>query len=136
MVQIYLCIFSTWMVTKSKKLYDFINRCLRNIFRIYWPNRISNGELLHMKWKKFVSGCLDKNGGGHTLYNDQQYIEKFHCIRIQYMRIKVLWKDTELLREVQWRRKLPKLILSTSSEHDGEQLLLEPYVCQRNEGHK
>ena len=24
----------------------FISRCLRSIFRIYWPNRISNEELL------------------------------------------------------------------------------------------
>ena len=38
----------TWKVSKNvtSRLQVFINRCLRNIFRIYWLNRISNEELL------------------------------------------------------------------------------------------
>lgn len=37
----------TWKVTESvtNRLQVFVNRCLRNIFRIYWPNRITNDEL-------------------------------------------------------------------------------------------
>ena len=40
---------STWKVTKSitSKLQVFVNRCLRSIFHIYWPNTISNMNL----WK-------------------------------------------------------------------------------------
>ena len=38
----------TWKVSKAvtSRLQVFINRCLRIIFRIYWPNRITNEELL------------------------------------------------------------------------------------------
>ena len=41
---------STWKVTKSitTKLQIFVNRCLRSIFHIYWPNTISNVNLLKM----------------------------------------------------------------------------------------
>ena len=37
----------TWAITESirKKLQTFVNRCLRRILRIYWPNVISNREL-------------------------------------------------------------------------------------------
>ncbi|XP_052281618.1 uncharacterized protein LOC127879067 [Dreissena polymorpha] len=40
----------TWKHTKAldHKLQVFINRCLRNILRIRWPNRISNQDL----WKR------------------------------------------------------------------------------------
>ena len=38
----------TWKVSKAvtSRLQVFINRCLRSIFRIYWPNRITNEKLL------------------------------------------------------------------------------------------
>ena len=41
---------STWKVTKSitTKLQVFVNRCLRSIFYIYWPNTMSNMNLLKM----------------------------------------------------------------------------------------
>ena len=44
-VQLYGC--CTWQVSKAvtSRLQVFINRCLRSIFRIYWPNHITNEEL-------------------------------------------------------------------------------------------
>ena len=40
----------TWKVTEmvTKPLQNFINRCLRRILAIWWPDRISNEDL----WKK------------------------------------------------------------------------------------
>ena len=37
----------TWRTTKSnmKRVQTFINRCLRTILRIFWPNVIRNDEL-------------------------------------------------------------------------------------------
>jgi len=47
-VLLYGC--ETWLVTERIKqlLQVFVNRCLRRIFRIFWPNRISNQDL----WRK------------------------------------------------------------------------------------
>ena len=40
----------TWRTTKSstKRVQTFVNRCLRKILNIYWPQKISNAEL----WEK------------------------------------------------------------------------------------
>jgi hypothetical protein len=36
----------TWKTTQEiKKLQTFVNRCLRNILSMWWPNIISNKEL-------------------------------------------------------------------------------------------
>ena len=47
----------TWLVTKEiqRKIQTFVNRCLRYILRIWWPNIISNKDL----WK--VTGQEDIN---------------------------------------------------------------------------
>jgi hypothetical protein len=44
-VLLYGC--ETWLVTEGikRKLQVFVNRCLRRILRIFWPNTISNAEL-------------------------------------------------------------------------------------------
>ena len=54
-VLLYGC--ETWLVTKDiqSKLQIFVNRCLRYILRIWWPNIISNKDL----WK--VTGQEDIN---------------------------------------------------------------------------
>ena len=46
-VLLYGC--ETWLVTKEiqRKIQTFVNRCLRYILRIWWPNIISNKDL----WK-------------------------------------------------------------------------------------
>lgn len=40
---------TTWGLTQTNihKLQTFVNRCLRRILRIFWPNTISNNELLN-----------------------------------------------------------------------------------------
>jgi len=47
-VLLYAC--ETWKITKniSHNIEVFQNRCLRRIFRIYWPDMIKNEELLKM----------------------------------------------------------------------------------------
>lgn len=47
-VLLYGC--ETWLVTEAikNKIQVFVNRCLRRILRIFWPNTISNEEL----WRK------------------------------------------------------------------------------------
>jgi hypothetical protein len=54
-VLLYGC--ETWLVTKDiqRKLQIFVNRCLRYILRIWWPNIISNKDI----WK--VTGQEDIN---------------------------------------------------------------------------
>ena len=69
-VLLYAC--QTWKVTKSisRKLQIFINKCLRRIFDIRWPEKITNEEL----WKRANQGPINdiikkrKYGWlGHTL---------------------------------------------------------------------
>jgi len=47
----------TWLVTNEiqRKIQTFVNRCLRCILRIWWPNIISNKDL----WE--VTGQEDIN---------------------------------------------------------------------------
>jgi len=54
-VLLYGC--ETWLVTNEiqRKIQNFVNRCLRYILRIWWPNIISNKDL----WK--VAGQEDIN---------------------------------------------------------------------------
>ena len=76
-VLLYGC--STWRVVKSltSKLQVFVNRCLRTIFRIFWPNRISNYELLS-KAKMVPIDVTIRNQKwrwiGHTLRKDTSSI--------------------------------------------------------------
>ena len=62
----------TWRVTRSisNKLQTFINKCRRKILKIYWPEKISNGEL----WARTGQDCVPEeiarrqwNWIGHTL---------------------------------------------------------------------
>ncbi|CAG9093714.1 unnamed protein product [Plutella xylostella] len=78
-VLLYGC--ETWKTTKTltQKLQVFINRCLRQILKIFWPNTISNVDL----WKR----CHEDPVGlqikrrkwswiGHTLRRDQNHIPR------------------------------------------------------------
>ena len=78
-VLLYGC--STWKVTSSttKRLQVFVNRCLRNIFRIFWPNKISNEDLLRMADMEEIGVWIGRQKWrwiGHTLRKDQQCIAK------------------------------------------------------------
>ena len=72
---------SSWKITQKEtsKLQVFVNRCLRNIFRIFWPNKISNKELLQMANMEPVDICIRRQKWrwiGHTLRKDDDCIAK------------------------------------------------------------
>ena len=76
-VLLYGC--ETWFVTKNieSKLQAFVNRCLRNVLGIWWPNVISNQDL----WKRTNQNNINleikrrKYGWiGHTLRKDPEEI--------------------------------------------------------------
>ena len=71
----------TWAITDSirKKLQTFVNRCLRRILRIYWPNVISNREL----WERTNQQPIEIEIGrrkwswlGHTLRKQDSNITR------------------------------------------------------------
>jgi hypothetical protein len=62
-----------------QKLQAFVNRCLRKILRIWWPNRISNEEV----WRKTNHGPINIiikrrkwKWIGHTLRKPQDDITR------------------------------------------------------------
>ena len=62
----------TWRTTKatSSKLQTFINRCLRHILGIYWPNTITNEELWQTTQQEQIETQIRRRKWGwigHTL---------------------------------------------------------------------
>lgn len=62
----------TWFLTKAltRKLQTFINRCLRNILRIWWPRTVSNENLLNRTRQLPIENEIKKRKYGwlgHTL---------------------------------------------------------------------
>ena len=62
----------TWKVTEAikSKLQVFVNRCLRVILRIFWPNRISNEKLLQIAEMPLIEEVIKQQKWewiGHTL---------------------------------------------------------------------
>ena len=71
----------TWFLNKSheSKLQTFINKCLRRIHKIFWPNIISNIDLLmrsEMKEVKYVIKQRKWRWLGHTLRKGPDDITK------------------------------------------------------------
>jgi len=73
--------YETWLVTKEiqRKIQTFVNRCLRYILRIWWPNIISNKDL----WKVTGQGDINVEKRkrkfrwiGHTLRKEDGEIPK------------------------------------------------------------
>ena len=54
-VLLYGC--ETWLVTKEiqHKIQTFVNRCLRYILRIWWPNIISNKDLWKVTGQEYIN---------------------------------------------------------------------------------
>ena len=78
-VLLYGC--STWKVSKSitSKLQVFINRCLRYIFRVFWPNKITNLELQRRADMEPIDTWIRRQKWrwiGHTLRKDDNCIAK------------------------------------------------------------
>ena len=72
---------SSWKITEAvtRRLQVFVNRCLRNIFRIFWPNKISNVELLRLANMEPVNIMIRRQKWrwiGHTLRKDDSCIAK------------------------------------------------------------
>ena len=69
-VLLYGC--ETWLVTKEiqRKIQTFVNRCLRYILRIWWPNIISNKDLRKVTGQEDINLEIRKRKFrwiGHTL---------------------------------------------------------------------
>ncbi|CAH4036136.1 unnamed protein product [Pieris brassicae] len=78
-VLLYEC--ETWKVTKhiSHRLQVFVNRCLRRILNIYWPEKISNEQLWERCRETPISQQIKRrkwNWIGHTLRRDLNHIPK------------------------------------------------------------
>ena len=62
----------TWKVTQalSNKLQSFVNKCLRKILRIHWPEKISNEELWSRTGQEHIPTVIARRKWawiGHTL---------------------------------------------------------------------
>lgn len=71
----------TWKTEKRviKKTQTFINKCLRKILKIYWPNRITNKELWEKTKQEPVAITINRRKWkfiGHTLRKDGNDITK------------------------------------------------------------
>ncbi len=71
----------TWKVTAEccRKVQTFINKCLRRILRIWWPNTISNQDLWNQTKQMSPITQLKQRKWtwiGHTLRKDQDNITK------------------------------------------------------------
>lgn len=78
-VLLYGC--ETWRVTKTstKRLQTFINRCLRRILKIFWPDTIRNTDLLHITNQPEVHIEIRKRKWGwigHTLRQPNEDIAR------------------------------------------------------------
>jgi hypothetical protein len=78
-VLLYRC--ETWKTTKEivNKLQTFVNRCLRNILRIWWPKTISNTELWKTTQQIPISSEIKMTKWkwiGHILRKDQNNITR------------------------------------------------------------
>lgn len=78
-VLLYGC--ETWKVTKdlTYKLQVCVNRCLRHILRIFWPEKISNAELLRRCHESPIDQQIKRrkwNWIGHTLRRAPDHIPK------------------------------------------------------------
>ena len=78
-VLLYGC--ETWLVTKNiqRKLQTFVNRCLRYILRIWWPNIISNKDLWKVTRQEDINVEIRKRKFrwiGHTLRKEDGEIPK------------------------------------------------------------
>ena len=78
-VLLYGC--ETWLVTKAIqcKIQTFVNRCLRYILRIWWPNIISNKDLWKITGQEDINLEIRKRKFrwiGHTLRKEDEEIPK------------------------------------------------------------
>lgn len=78
-VLLYGC--ETWLVAEdvTRKLQVFVNRCLRRILQIFWPNTISNHDLHHKCNQDLIENEIRRRKWGwigHTLRRDPNNIAR------------------------------------------------------------
>ena len=78
-VLLYGC--ETWLVTKEirPKIQTFVNRCLRYMLRILWPNIISDKDLWKVTGQEDINLEIKKRKFrwiGHTLRKEDEEIPK------------------------------------------------------------
>ena len=71
----------TWRTTKSsqKSIQTFLNNCYRKIFRIHWPETISNKDLLQRAKEEPITDQITRRKWGwigHTLRKDKNSITR------------------------------------------------------------
>jgi hypothetical protein len=75
-----LCGCETWLVTiEIRQIRTFVNRCLRYILRIWWPNIISNKDLRNATGQEDINLEIGKRKFiriGHTLRKQDGDIPK------------------------------------------------------------
>ena len=79
----------TWKVTSivTSRLQIFVNRCLRKILRIYWPNNISNTELLRRAHMKERLDC------SHPSQRRKMYAKKSYEVEPFNQFSKAIWQS-------------------------------------------
>jgi hypothetical protein len=78
-VLLYGC--ETWLVTKEiqRKIQTFVNKCLRHILRIWWPNIISDKHIRKVTGQEDINVKIRKRKFrwiGHTLRKEDGEIPK------------------------------------------------------------
>ena len=73
--------YETWLVTNEiqRKIQTFVNRCLRYILRIWWPNIISNKDLWKVTGQEDINLEIRKRKFkwiGHTLRKEDGEVPK------------------------------------------------------------
>ena len=92
-----LCGCETWLVTSAirRKIQIFVNRCLRYILRIWWPNVISNKDLWRVTDQEDINLEIRKRKFrwiGHTLRKEDGEISK----RPYYGTLKEVGREEDL----------------------------------------
>ena len=70
-----------WRMTKkdSSKLSSFHNKCLRRIYNVFWPNKISNSDLYRLTSSEDIAITVKRkrlSWVGHALRKDNDSITK------------------------------------------------------------
>ena len=100
---------STWKDTKSitTKLQIFVNRCLRSVFHIYWPNIISNMNPLKIADMAQIDVIIKRYKWGwigHTLRKDESSMARQV---MQWNHLDVIGRKKGILCET-WRRTVER----------------------------
>jgi len=134
----------TWKNSKyiKTKLQIFINKSLRKILRIFWPDRIKNNELWNRTKQPRIDLQIRKCNWGwpdHTLRKPidditRQALEWNPQGKRSRRRLKNTWRRTVLEEAKGIKKDLGKRLSASPRIECGGGILWMPYVPQRNDG--